>query len=199
MKALIALLIFVSTSAFAGDLHLYAGGGLNFSSYNPRSGATLAGAGPNFKTDLLYSFNEQWSVEWSSQVKFNRVSEFFIWDTLMTFGIRHQFKNTPYYIRGFTGRAPTVVFLDDAPEVTRDTNASRLQYDGPVYGLGFGKYFESKRGTIWFIEYAASYQELQNETGIRNNRNTPVEVFSQKTDNPIRIFGIYATVGVRVF
>jgi len=191
--------IFFSLPAFAQNLHLTAGGGVNASSYGPSNAATVVGGGLNFKTDLGYYFDNNWAVEVSSQVKFNQQNNFFIWDTLMTAGLRYQFTDSLYYARGFYGRSPTVIYLDDAPEVTKQTNSSRIQFDGPVYGFGVGKLLRTDTGKIWFIESAVSYQRLEKQTGIRNDGNVPKEIFNSKIDNPIEVFSLYAVIGVRIF
>lgn len=199
MKILLSLLLFIFCSvAWTHPLHLFAGAGANVSTYGPRDGRTIVGGGLNVKADVAYFFTPRWAVEFSSQVKFNVADEFFIWDTLMTVGLRHHFAGTDYYARAFYGRSPTVVYLDDAPEVTRETNSSRLQYDGPVYGVGGGKLFRTQSGVEWFLESTVSYQHLEKETGIRNNGNIPQEVFTSRS-RAVYVYSVYAMIGLRIF
>lgn len=200
MKIFFFCFLFISLPAKAviENFQLMAGGGLNTSAYAVNNGVQVGG-GLNIKTDLIYFLSKNFGLEWSSQVKFNRINGILIWDTLMTVGARLRFDNSPYYVRGFFGRSPTVFYLDGAPEVTRDTNSSRLQYDGNVFGLGVGKSYTTEKGRIWFIELDLSYQNLDKEKGIRNDGEVPVEIFNQRAANPIQIYSIYATIGVRVF
>jgi hypothetical protein len=199
MQHLLFILLLTSGIVQAKGIHLTAGAGGNFSTYSPKSEPTIFGAGLNFKTDFGYFFNQNWAIEVSSQVKFNQQSDLFIWDTLMTAGLRYQFTDGPYYTRVFYGRSPTVIYLDDAPDVVRETNASRLQYNGDVYGFGVGKLYRTEKDTIWFLESALSYQYLQEEIGIRNDGNVPQQVFRGKPDNPIAVYSLYFIIGVRIF
>jgi hypothetical protein len=186
-------------------VHLFAGGGLNASIYNSAVERQNQGIGLNFKTDLGYYFNDRFAIEASSNVKFNKMKEYLIWDTLLTLGLRYRFEKFPFtksksiYGRVFYGVAPTVFFLDDAPQVYRRRNSARIQYDGPVVGLALGNMYETKSGRVWYVEYGASYQYLRNETGINNKGDTPVVAFNDKNGNSIRIYSLYATIGLLVF
>ncbi|HXH74253.1 MAG TPA: hypothetical protein VNJ08_04765 [Bacteriovoracaceae bacterium] len=198
MKILILFFLFIEISHAKG-LYLMAGGGINASTYNTNGEATQLGGGINLKTDLGYFFDDHWSLEWSSSVKFNRVERFTFWDTLMTIGPRYQFGDNPYYLRAFFGRAPTVIYLDDAPEVIRQNNSSRIQLNGLVYGLAVGENMKSKKDLVWFYEFALSYQELDDQTGLRNDGDVPVVVYERINDEHFHIVSLLATIGVRVF
>ncbi len=177
-------------------LHLFFGGGLNGVHYNSDDNITEIGYGINFKTDLGYYFTNRFAVEWSSNVKFNRVDNYLIWDTLMTFGIRYRMKE--YYLRGFVGRAPTVVFFDGhPPEEFDDSRIERAQFNGPVYGLGVGKLFKAEKGYIWFLETALSLQNLKHREGIRMNGEVPEVISTDKDDATVT--SLYFMIGVMLF
>ncbi len=117
----------------------------------------------------------------------------------MTIGPRYHFKDSSYYGRLFFGKSSTVFFLDDTPDITRRRNASRLQYEGPVYGIAVGKFFERRKNSNWFIEGSLTYQSFERETGIRNDGDVPVETFNSRPTNAVNIYSIYAIIGVKVF
>lgn len=195
---------YFKADSYERGLHLMAGGGLNGSLYLSDSERQNQGIGLNGKTDLGYYFNNQFAWEISSNVKFNYVHEYLIWDTLLTTGLRYRFNKFPFtkskgiYMRAFYGRAPTVFYLHNAPEVYRRSKADRLQYNGPVYGLALGNMYGSKNGNIWFIEYGLSYQKLGAATGIKNDGEVPQTLFMNSGDN-IQIYSLYASIGVLVF
>lgn len=200
IKLILLLILLMNISiAKAGVLHLMAGGGANFTFFNaPESGLVL-GEGLNFSTDLGYYFNDQWALEWGVKVKFNKLDDVLVWDTLMTIGPRYQFKNSSYYTRLFWGRSPTVIHNNGKGFVRSDGSTDRIQFDGPVYGMAFGKLFKTKKDNIWVTELTLSYQELTDRTGVREEGDIPIETFRQKGTNPIQIFSIMASIGVRVF
>lgn len=207
MKILLLLFI-VLTSAHAEEehkfrpdywsrgLHLAAGGGLNMAYYDSNELTHDIGYGINFKTDLGYYFTNRFAIEWSSNVKFNRVDGYQIWDTLITGGIRYRIKE--YYVRAFVGKAPTVIFFDDKdPEQFRNTKASRLQFDSPVYGIAVGKMYNNRNGLIWFLEGSTTLQRLEEYEAIHMDGQVP-EVVSRERD-PSSSVTAYATIGVLIF
>lgn len=202
------LLLLLSSNLFAQEehkfrpdywskgLHLAAGGGLNLVYYDSNQVYNDIGAGINFKTDLGYYFTNRFAVEWSSNVKFNRVDGYQIWDTLITFGLRYRIKE--YYVRGFFGKAPTVIFFDGKnPDDFKDSSASRLQYDGPVYGLAVGKMYKKESGLIWFLEFSSTLQRLEEREAIRMDGQVP-EVVGRERD-PSSVLSFYAMIGVLIF
>lgn len=208
MKTFLFLILFISQLALAKEehkfrpdywskgLHLMVGGGINTSHFYSDDNYDEIGYGINFKTDLGYYFTNRFAIEWSSNVKFNKVERSLIWDTLMTFGLRYRIKE--YYVRGFLGRAPTVVFFNgDVPPEYENTKASRVQFTGPVYGLGVGKMFKNRRGLIWFVEGAGSFQNLQEREGIYMKGEVPV-VVKKDSDNSV-ITSLYLMAGVLFF
>lgn len=199
MNILILFLLFISLQVRAHRVHLFAATGINASTYGPRETRTIVGGGLNLKADLSYFFVYDWAIEASTHVKFIKTEDYLIWDTLMTAGLRRHFWKSGHFFRLFYGRSPTVVFLQDAPEVIRETNSSRLQFDGPVYGLGAGRIFVTDKGKEWFFETDLTYQVLEKETGLRNDGDVPVEVFSNKRTGGINVFSIHFNIGMRIF
>jgi hypothetical protein len=176
--------------------HLIAGGGLNATHFQSDKRFDDIGYGLNFKTDLGYYFTNRFAVEWSSNVKFNRVDHYLIWDTLITGGLRYRIKD--YYVRGFYGKAPTVVFFNgDPPDEYEGSKASRLQYDGPVYGLAVGKMYQHKKGYIWFIEGSGTFQRLKEREAIHMDGQTP-EVVDREKDKST-VVSAYIMIGLMVF
>ena len=176
-------------------LHLFGGIGVNGSIYNSQDERQNQGFGVNFKTDLVYMTNHSYALELGSQVKFNRVQEYFIWDTQFTVGLRRRIRN--YYGKVFYGRAPTVFFLDDAPRFYERKKASRVQFDGPVYGVAIGKMYETKGGSIWFIEGNFIYQKLGEGRGVKQDGDVSEVVF--RDSSSIRIYGAQVNIGLMIF
>lgn len=178
-------------------LHLNIGTGINISQFYSDVRFKHVGYGLNFKTDLGYFFTNRFALELSSNVKFNRVDEYLIWDSLFTIGARYRIKD--YYVRGFYGRAPTVVFFNGhPPDEYKGTSASRLQFDGPVYGASFGKTFQHKEtGIIWFLEGSGVYQRLVERKAIHMNGQVPEVVMREKDRSSI--VGLYLMIGMMVF
>lgn len=207
MKTLLVVLILFSQLATAEEhkfrpdywskgLHLMVGGGVNASHFYSDDNYDEIGYGINFKTDLGYYFTNRFAIEWSSNVKFNKVESSLIWDTLMTVGLRYRIKE--YYVRSFIGRAPTVVFFNgDVPPEYQGTKASRVQYTGRVYGLGVGKMYKTEKGLIWFIEGASSFQKLKERQGIYMDGEVPVTVKNDNDDSVIT--SLYLMAGVLFF
>lgn len=189
---------------WSGQLHIFAGAGFNLSSFRSSAESRDLGVGLNFKTDVGWYFNDQWAMETSASVKFNRVDNDLIWDTLMTVGVRYHFRNFlgqpyGYYSRAFIGSAPTVVFLDESDALAKSDEISRIHFEGPVVGLGFGKmYLDRKNGPILFIEGNASYQKIQHRDDIRMDGETPITVSSYPVEDS-NIYSIYLVVGMLLF
>lgn len=209
MKLIFIFLLIIFNSAYgeteykfrpdywSKGFHLNAGGGLNVTQFHSDDRFNDIGYGLNFKTDLGYFFTNRFALEWSSNVKFARIEEYLVWDTLFTFGIRYRIKD--YYVRGFYGKAPTVVFFDGKqPDEYEDSKATRLQFDGPVYGFALGKtYLDDETGIIWFLEGSGTFQRLQEREGIHMNGQVP-EVISTEKDKS-SVVSLYIMIGMMVF
>lgn len=206
MKWLIFLLVFINCAFAETDfkfrpddwskgLHLMAGTGLN-AAYYKKDDFTEAGYGLTLKTDLGYYFTNRFAVEWSSSVKLSRTDKFTIWDTLMTVGIRYRFRE--YFVRTFFGRSPTVFYFDDdVPEIYKASGATRIQFNGPVAGLSFGKMYRHKDELIWFLEVSSTWQQLNHREAIKMKGEIPVVVESGG-DN-VTISSLFFSIGVLLF
>ena len=199
MKSLAFIFIFLPSAHGASlhwdeGLHLLAGGGANVSDYHRKG--DLVGGGLHFKTDVAYSFKGKWSLETGSFVRFNYLRDTFIWDTLLTIGIRRRFRDN--FLRVFGGRAPTVFFSDDSPEVYKRSETSRIIYTGPVYGLSWGKFLKSANGhKDLFWEVSAHYQSLEKGRGVKEG--TVPEVVFVTGKEKIQIYSFSVTFGLLVF
>lgn len=212
-KILVILFLFFSASAQAEDfeptywsegLHLFAGGGINSSVYNSNEDRDDGGLGLNLKTDLFYVLDPEWALEWSANVKFNRVRSYLLWDTLLTVGVRRQIPvsilNSAPYSRIFLGRAPTVLFLEGDTSIrSSEPGVSRIHFDGPVAGLGFGVLKKSPAGQVWFSEISVTVQKLEQSEDVRMDGEVPVVVSSNRLDNDATIYSVSWTVGVLAF
>lgn len=177
-------------------LHLAAGGGLNAVYFFSDDLSSDIGYGLNMKTDLGYYLSSRFAIEGSANVKFNRIERYLVWDTLITAGIRYRIKED--YVRAFYGRAPTVIFFNkNPPKEYEHSRASRLQYDGPVFGVAYGKMFKRDTGTIWFWETAATLQNLENREAIHMDGQVP-EVIERKKDKA-HIVSLFFMVGILIF
>ena len=207
MKVLFAILFLINVATAAEQhvfrpdywsrgMHLIAGGGLNAVHFTSDDQFDEIGYGVNFKTDLGYYFTNRFAIEWSSNVKFNRIDGYQVWDTLITGGLRYRIKE--YYLRGFYGKAPTVIFFNGRqPDEFKDSSASRLQYDGPVYGLAAGKMFKRDSGLIWFLEYSLTLQKLKEREAIKMDGQVPVVVGRAKDSSTLTT--LYVMIGILVF
>jgi hypothetical protein len=195
MKLFVFFFVFFTSSAYADmdvwseGIHLYAGVGANSSVYH--TGGDTLGAGLHFKTDFGYSFGNKWAVEAGSFVKFTRVHETLIWDTLLTIGVRRKLAED-FYVRPFIGQAPTVFYTDKTPEVYRRSDSSRIIYTGPAFGVSFGRIYKS-----WFWETTVSYQSLDKGRGIRDSNTAPEEVFRSDLEG-LKITSFSITFGLQV-
>lgn len=215
-KLILIMFLFAATRAFAAGgafhadayekgLHMFAGAGVNGSFYNSEYEKQNEGLGVNFLTNFGYYFDDKWAFELGSMVKANYVQDTYIWDTLLTSGLRYRFQKFPWtnskgiYARLFAGRAPTVAYTKQAPSVVTRTKASRIQFDGPVFGFALGNMYDSKDGKVWFVEYGFSFQTLDHVRGINNDGEVPVTVFNKRNTDEIRIYSLYFNIGILVF
>lgn len=187
-------------------LHLLAGGGVNSALYTSTQDREDGGMGLNFKTDLLYVLHPDWALEWSANVKFNRIRSYLLWDTLLTVGVRTQLPavlpdswGAPY-ARVFVGRAPTVLFLNgETNERISDPSVSRIHFDGPVAGLGVGVKKKNREGRVWFTELSFSAQSLEQEEDVRMEGEVPLVVASRSSRDNANIYSFFWTFGILAF
>jgi hypothetical protein len=187
-------------------LHLFLGGGVNSTAYASSIKSSSLGLGSNFKTDLSYVLNDRWAVEWSSSVKFNQVDGYLLWDTLLTLGVRYRLRPLPgfdldsSFVRFFVGRAPTVVFFRGGSQPdNQNVSVDRVQFDGPVAGIGFGAFRRMESGSTWFYEVAGSVQRLEQEDGIQLDGEVPVVAFHSVRTDGSTLYSLYAVIGLLIF
>lgn len=184
-------------------IYLFAGGGMSTSSYQSNTVHENWGVGVALKSDLGYFLTDQWALEASSLTKFNRVSGYFIWDTLITLGARYRFSgwsDSSTYGRAFVGRAPTVIKFEGTPPLEyRQQGVDRIRLDGDVYGLALGRMKKTDSGLIWFLEIIGSVQFVESVEGIQIQYEVPEVSFQNSLNNNSTILSMYLTLGVLVF
>lgn len=199
--------------AWSSGLHLLAGGGFNTALYASNSRNLSMGIGLNIKTDVGYYFSNDWAIELGSAVKFNKLNDNVVWNTLFTLGLRYRLGHLSFlpfpnnlYVRAFYGRAPTVVFYeeeitdsgaeddDDDDEVT-----TRIQFEGPVYGLSFGNFLRTEGGQVYFIELTGSAQHLHQEEKITMNGAVPEVISSNRVRDNSMIYALHVNIGILLF
>lgn len=184
-------------------LYLFGGGGANTSTYHSDSARIDWGIGLNLKTDFGYYFTDKWAVEWSSLSKFTRVDGYLVWDTLITWGIRHQFSiwsTSSMYGRLFAGRAPTMIkFEGSVPDEFKRQGVDRIRLDGPVYGGAVGRTKTSRGGWIWFIEFIGTVQSVETVEDIQIIYEVPEVSFHQAIGEETNIVSFYICTGIHVF
>lgn len=213
LSAMMVLFIFCPAAAYEGllhgemkawqkGIHLFAGVGLNVSSYKIDSEEEWFGLGSNFKADVAWLFNDTWAIESSDSIKFNRTPSYLYWDTLFTLGVKYRlqktlFANVGNYVRLFVGYAPTVVYPEGAQ--FHPDNVDRILLEGPVYGFGLGHLFSTATGTVWFFEGNASVQYLRRKNAIAMDGQVPVVVDTEAIVGNSTIYSVYVTLGLLFF
>jgi hypothetical protein len=212
MKKLIFILLFIlptlsnaqlleTTEEFLTDdwsegLHIFVGGGINWSGYRSDSRRENFGLGTNLKTDVGWYFNHDWALESSASVKFNQFGDDLIWDTLLTLGVRYRLED--YYFRGFAGAGVLVVVLGESqPELRKDT--ARLHMDGPGIGMGFGRIHRTHKGRVWFTEINSTAQWIKHRDDVIVDDQTPIAISSQPVNDNSTIYSIQAAIGILLF
>jgi hypothetical protein len=186
-------------------MHLFAGIGGNTALFSDQDGTYDGGLGLNLKTDITYFINEDWAIEIGSSVGFNRVSNYLLWDTLFTVGVRTSLPSlTDYqlgqpYGRLFVGRAPMVIFLNGDRSKTNGENVDRIQFDGPVIGGAIGTLHITSKGRVWFTELGIAYHQLKQQSDIRMDGEVPVIISDRNVDGESSIYSLSFTVGIMAF
>ncbi|WP_413584328.1 hypothetical protein [Bdellovibrio sp. HCB274] len=216
MKSFTAFLLFLifSSSAMASDffpynwtkgMHLFAGVGAHTALFSDQEGTYDGGLGLNLKTDVTYFIDEDWAIELGSSVGFNRVSNYLLWDTLFTVGVRvplpslTQYQLGQPYGRLFVGRAPTVLFLNGDHTRVDNGNVDRIQWDGPVIGGALGTLHMTAKGQVWFTEFSFAYQELKQQTEIGMAGEVPVIISDGNVDGHSSVYSLSFTIGIMAF
>lgn len=184
------------TDDWSSGLHIFVGAGVNSSNYRSNSRRDYLGLGSNFKTDVGWYFNHDWALESSASVKFNRLNENLIWDTLLTLGLRYRLED--YYFRGFAGAGVLVIVLGE-DEPVANNNTRRLHMDGPALGLGFGQTKKTEVGRVWFLELNGTAQEIRHRDDVAVDGQYPVAISSQSVNDNSTIYSLQFTIGVLLF
>ncbi len=198
--------------AWTTGLHLLAGGGINTALYASNSRNLSMGIGLNIKTDVGYFFASDWAIEAGSTVKFNKLDDNLVWNTLFTLGIRYRLGHLSFlpfpnnlYVRAIYGRAPTVVYYEEeladsgGGDDDEDEKTTRLQFDGPVYGLSLGNFLRTEAGWVYFVEITGSAQYLEQVDKITMNGQVPVVTSSDRVKDNSMIYAIHLNVGILLF
>lgn len=177
-------------------LHIFAGIGINTSTYHSNSRRDYLGWGSNFKTDVGWYFNHDWAIESSASVKFNKLNSDLIWDTLLTLGLRYRLEE--FYFRGFAGAGVLVVVIgEDEPSARQDT--ARLHTDGPALGMGFGQTHRTEKGKVWFTEINGTVQWIKHRDTVIVDGETPIAINSESVNDNSTIYSLQASVGILLF
>ncbi|MBO9665353.1 MAG: hypothetical protein J7501_00880 [Bdellovibrio sp.] len=183
-------------------LHLLVGGGANFGVYVSDAIHQDIGMGPVLKTEVGYFFNDRLAVEWSALIKFNFVDSWQVWDTLFSLGVRYRFEDFGGlhgpFMRAFVGSVVNVLyFRGDPPPGYADF--SRVQFEGPMVGVGFGSMEETEKGTVWYWEITATGEALERSTGINMSADVPVTDGQSSVDDHSQLYSVYFTMGIVAF
>lgn len=180
-------------------LHLAAGLGVDFSFYKAELLQFEGGAGLNLKTDLIYFWNPNWAIDATSSVKLNRSEDFYLWDTLLTIGLRYHFtelQNPKWhstYIKLFAGIAPTVVSL------RKPGISDRLQYEGAVGGLTWGIFLPDDDKSHWFFEVTGAVQHLKRRKSLTDINEIPVVTEQRILQDGSLVSSLNIVIGAFVF
>lgn len=187
-------------------VHIIAGLGVNASTFDSRSQARSLGLGLNLRSDVGYYFSNGMGVEFSGSVMFNKVKEALLWNTTLAAGFRfglpfaNRFENFAPYGRILVGRATNVSIFDDkAPAPYDQYQASRLQLEGGMIGLGVGFFQRSSSGRIWYLELTAERHEMTKLEAITDVNKVPVVVAEQVVNDNSELYALCLTFGLMVF
>lgn len=218
LVALISALLFATTAHarpsneefvpedWSEGAHLLAGLGASSSLYTSETQRRDQGIGAYLKTDLAYFFNDHFAVEMSSGIEFNKVDAFLVWNTQFTFGFRYRLPFDPFfesnssYVRAFIGRSPTVIFLNgQAPPEYQALSIERIHFDGPVAGASIGRFAQAPGRRVWFYEFTATVQRLEQLNGVRMQGEVPIVLIQANTTDRSTIYALHFAVGTLFF
>lgn len=196
----------VDVPHWTDGVHIIAGLGLNASTFDSRSQARSLGVGLNLRSDVGYYFSNGMGVELSGSVMFNKVKEALLWNTTLAAGFRFglpfakRLENFAPYGRVLIGRATNVSIFDDkAPPPYDQYQASRLQLEGSMLGLGVGFFQRSSSGRIWYLELTAERHEMKKLEAVTDVNKVPVVVAEQIVNDNSELYALCLTFGLMVF
>ncbi len=188
-------------------LHLNAGLGVNSTLLKNDYTHEDIGLGLNIHTDVGYYFLNDYALETSVNVMFNRVKTAIIWDTSMTFGLRARLPaylgpdHSAPYLRLAAGRGPSVFFFqgEKPAELEARTNADRVQVEGDIYSIAYGFFQDARDGTVWYLELQQSTTIYRKIEGINEVNDVPEVVYSEHVSNHESMYSLSLTFGVLLF
>ncbi len=188
-------------------LHLNAGLGVNSAFLKNDYTHEDIGLGLNIHTDLGYYFLNDYALETSVNVMFNRVRTAIIWDTSMTFGLRARMPaymgpdHSAPYLRLAAGRGPSVFFFQGKKpaELEAKTNADRVQVEGDIYSIAYGFFQDGRDGTVWYLELQQSVTVYRKIEGIDEVNTVPEVVYSERVNDHTSKHSLSLTFGVLLF
>jgi hypothetical protein len=189
---------------WAEGVHLIAGVGLNFASYDSDERTETLGFGSNFRSDVGYYLENGLGLELSGSVMFNRIPAGLIWNSAFMLGVRFavppliDFENVVPYMRVFVGRTVGVVNFDGQPPAPFDS-AQRLQLEGRVYGLGLGHFQRSETGRVWYVELTIERHEHQKLQAIQDVNGVPTVISQSDALRKSALYALCLTFGVIAF
>ncbi|RYZ50332.1 MAG: hypothetical protein EOP07_23130, partial [Proteobacteria bacterium] len=153
--------------AFSGGqwtqgLHLMAGLGANTAYFESPGVNKEAGIGLNIETNVSYSFLNDYALELSTNVMFNRVKRLLIWNTLGTIGVRFRIPtllappDSYPYVRLAAGRGPTVFIFKGQKPDSLEVGGDRTQIEGDIVSVAYGFFQNARDGMTWFLEFGAT-------------------------------------------
>lgn len=214
MKIAVSFLLAVFISSFAQaeelekeflpdswsqGLHIFAGAGINTSSYKSTEQDVDFALGLNLKSDVGWYFNDRWAIESSASVKFNKIESDLIWDTLLTMGVRYRTNKRGNYARLFVGTSQTVLYPSGSRPSIESGSASRYYFMGEAIGASVGRLYRSKNENTWFVEFSVTMQAIKSRKGVELDGEAPIVVSSTNMANNSTIHSIYVTTGILLF
>lgn len=188
-----------STNSWSQGLHIFAGAGLNTSSFKSTAEDVDFALGFNIKSDVGWYLNDRWAIESSASVKFNKLESDLVWDTLLTMGVRYRTNQRGNYARLFLGTSQTVLY----PSGSRPDwgqSASRYYFMGEAIGASVGRLYKSKSiNNIWFVEFSITMQAIKSRKGVELDGEAPIVVSDENVSDNSTIHSMYITAGVMLF
>ncbi|HVK62347.1 MAG TPA: hypothetical protein VM432_12390 [Bdellovibrionales bacterium] len=187
-------------------LHLFAGGSGNCAILYSDEKSNDVGMGVGLRTDASYFLSNYYALEFGANVAFYRIEDFTLWDTLVTLGLRARLpwskysKDSAPFFRVFGGRSPTVVvFREHVPLKYADNGIQRLQFEGPIAGVGIGLFKRAASGQVWYLELSLSAHFFENQDDIRSDGETPVVVEARSNTEYDRLQTLQFALGLVAF
>jgi hypothetical protein len=196
--------------AFSGGqwtqgLHLMAGLGANTAYFEAPGVNKEAGIGLNIETNVSYSFLNDFALELSTNVMFNRVKRLLIWNTLGTVGIRFRLPSdlapsqSYPYMRLAAGRGPTVFIFKGQKPDSLEVGGDRTQVEGDIVSVAYGFFQNARDGMTWFLEFGATVNSYRKIEAIKDRKDVPEVQYSANVSNDSAMYALTLTFGVVVF